>query len=204
MTESIIDIAHKDLSRGADTLAQAFQGDPLFTYIFGTPQHYDRVAPWMLSTWIRWCINYGKAWATPEFEAVALRRLPGHYHMSMWSLLRAGMLATPIKLGWASFRRLDQVVRLMEEEHKAILGKQLYWYCQTLGVVPAQQGKGFGRSLMQHTFALADAGQLPCYLETTMERNVEIHRRQGYVVRKVVEVPASELRLIIMVRPPRV
>ena len=203
MRPSVVEIALEDIPRGAATLTRGFRGDPFFTYIFGDLERYDRCAPWMFGTWIRWCIRYGRAWTTPGFEAVALRRVPGRYDMSLWTLFRAGILASPLRIGPSSFQRFATLVRLMEKRHEAIMKQQPHWYCQTIAALPEVQGQGFGRALMQHTFALADAERVPCYLETTTPRNVEIHQRQGYEVKEVIEVPGSDLVLTLMVRQPR-
>lgn len=203
MSAAVKDISRQEISAAGQTLARAFRSDPLYAYIFGRQEHYDRVAPWMFSTWTRWSVLYGKAWATPGMEAVALRRMPGRFRVSLWSLLRTGMLATPRRLGAEAMGRFDVVIRLLEEKHAQIMGGAPHWYCWVLGVVPERQGQGMGGVLMRHTFAHADRDALPCYLETTSEHNVRIHGSQGYEVRDTLRVPGSDVTLYLMVRPPQ-
>ena len=51
-----------------------------------------------------------------------------------------------------------------------------------LGVEPDRQGQGIGSALIQPVLGRADAEGLPCYLETTKERNVTFYRRHGFDV----------------------
>jgi GNAT superfamily N-acetyltransferase len=203
MASTVIDIQSKDIPAAANVLTAAFRGDPLFAYIFGNLEHYNRAAPWMFATWVRWVMLYGKAWATPNIEAVALRKVPGNYHVSPWSIIRSGMLPTPIKLGMETYRRFDRVVTLLEKKHDELMGMSPHWYCECIAVVPGQQGKGLGKLLMEHTFQMAYADGLPCYLETASEKALSIHLKHGYEVRETVQVPDSELKICLMVRPHR-
>jgi GNAT superfamily N-acetyltransferase len=195
------DITEETLQPAACTIARAFRADPLYMHVFDSIDHYDQVAPWMIETWTRWCMRYGKAWATPNLDAVALRRVPNHYHISLWSLFRTGIYAMPRRLGKASMKRFGVIIRLLEQQHSAIMGHTPHWYCWILAVTPERQGHGVGKVLMRHTFQHADRMRLPCYLETMTETNVQIHGSQGYVLRNTIQVPASDLKLYLMVRP---
>ncbi len=201
MTTSVIDVDRKAIPLAAGILTQAFRDDPIFVHIFGTRQYYDQAAPRLFRTLVRWAALYGKAWATPGLEAVALRRLPGKYQMSVWSLVRAGMLTLPLNIPAA--RRLLSVTSRLAKKHKELMGEQPHWYCQTVAVAPEHQGKGLGRVLMQHTFALADAAGLPCYLEVAADKAITIHQRYGYVAQDLLLIPEAGLKVHLMIRPPR-
>lgn len=53
---------------------------------------------------------------------------------------------------------------------------------------------------MEPVLARAEDDGLPCYLETSNERNVPFYRKHGFAVVKEVVVPGSELRVWGMVR----
>ena len=59
----------------------------------------------MFATWVRWAVLFGKGWMTEDGSAVVLMRSPGKAHMSLRSMIRAGMLPTPFKIGTGGFRR---------------------------------------------------------------------------------------------------
>jgi GNAT superfamily N-acetyltransferase len=54
------------------------------------------------------------------------------------------------------------------------------WYLEMLVVEPAAQRGGVGAALQDHVYAMADAEQLPSYLETQKEDNLVYYRRFGY------------------------
>ena len=202
MSPDVIDLQPQHIPAAAQTLTQAFRDDPLFRYLYGDLDLYDRVAPWMFGTWVKWSILYGKAWASPGIEAVALRRQPGRYRMSTWSMIRAGMLPTERKMGKAAFQRLQRFLDAAEDAHTAIMGDQPHWYCQNVAVAPEHQGRGLGGVLMNHTFALADAAGLPCYLETETDKALAIHSHLGYELRRTIDLSDGAFRFYAMVRPP--
>ena len=65
-----------------------------------------------------------------------------------------------------------------------------HWYLASLGTAVDQQGKGVGSALMRPVLADCDREGLPCYLESSKERNVPFYRRHGFEV--VQEVPLGE------------
>jgi predicted N-acetyltransferase YhbS len=71
-----------------------------------------------------------------------------------------------------------------------------------IGVDPSHHGQGVGSGLIRPVLARADAGNVPCYLETAQPTNVAYYRRLGFrVVDDLVE-PRSGLRLWTFLRDP--
>ena len=112
------------------------------------------------------------------------------------------MIAAPLRLGWAPFRRLMNVMTCIEPLHKRDV-PAAHWYLMSLGVDPPRQGQGVGGRLIQPILARADAERLPCYLETMKERNLPFYRRHGFEV--VVEdvIPKGGPRFWTMRRDPK-
>ena len=79
-----------------------------------------------------------------------------------------------------------------------------HWYLYLLGVEPARQGRGVGRALLAPTLARADAGGVPCYLETQNSRNVGFYERLGFRVTSDGWAPGTTLRVWTMRREPGV
>ncbi len=199
---NIIEIKKQDISRASEVLAEAFCDDPIFRYIFKTPENYKRSAAWMFSTWVRWAVIYGKAWMTEDGKAVVLMRSLETPGMSLWSMIRAGMLPTPVKLGLASFRRFYfEVVSLLDKKHAEIMGSKPHWYGWMIGVAPAQ--RGIGRELLNYCFDIADRAQLPIFLETATEKNVALYNHKEFEVRDKVRFTQGDFTLYFMVRPPQ-
>lgn len=115
-------------------------------------------------------------------------------------MFRSGMLSTPSILGKQGFKRLMQLDDLVVKERKKNMGLQQYWYCWMLGTQPEYQSKGWGKALMQHTFNIAEATLLPCYLETASESAKQVHIKNGYKLLSELILPESDVLLTSMIR----
>jgi ribosomal protein S18 acetylase RimI-like enzyme len=198
----IRNIEQRDVRRAGEVLANAFRGYPFFEYCLGA-DNFDRMAPGMFASFVRWTMLCGKAWTTSDLNAVALRRPPGTPSMGFWNTLRSGLVVAFLRMDGATRRRFGRAAPIVEETHQRIMGDQPHWHCWMMGVLPAHQGTGVGRQLMRYTFDQSDRAGLPCYLETFSESSVRVHESQLYAVREAREIPKTPLTLYAMVRPPQ-
>lgn len=76
------------------------------------------------------------------------------------------------------------------------------WYLDQLGVVPARQGTGLGRALVQFGLARAAEAGLPAFLETATERNVRFYESLGFRVADEGSVPGGGPRIWFLRRDP--
>jgi GNAT superfamily N-acetyltransferase len=199
----IRDIELPDVQPAGEVLANAFRDYPFFEYCLGDADNYDRMAPGMFASFVRWTMLYGKAWTTNDLNAVALRQPPGTRSIGFWNALRSGLALTFLRMDNATGRRFSRTTPIVAETHKQIMGDLPHWHCWMMGVLPARQGTGVGRQLMRYTFEQSDRARLPCYLETFSESSVRVHESQLYSIRKAVEIPETPLTLYAMVRPPQ-
>ncbi len=72
-----------------------------------------------------------------------------------------------------------------------------------VGVVPVAQGKGLGGALIRAGLERVDAAGLPCYLESTKERNLPLYRHFGFQDLPLLEAPAGCPPVWPMWRPAR-
>ena len=85
-----------------------------------------------------------------------------------------------------------------------------HYYVAVMATLPEKQGQGHCGKLMRAISRAADQDQLPCYLESTSERNCKIYQRFGYKVvgHYTVSVEDDEPgslpfeHLYCMLRPP--
>ena len=196
-------IEQPDVQPAAEVLAKAFRGYPFFEYCLGDADKYDRMAPAMFASFVRWTMLYGKAWTTIDLNAVALRQPPGTRSIGFWNALRSGLASTFLWMDSATRRRFGRTAPIVAETHKTVMGDQPHWHCWMMGVLPARQSTGVGRQLMRYTFEQSDRAGLPCYLETFSESSVCVHESQLYSIRKAIEIPETPLTLYAMVRPPQ-
>ena len=196
-------IEQADVQPAGEVLASAFRGYPFFEYCFGDADNYERMAPRMFASFVRWTMFYGKAWSTKDLDAVALRRPPGARSIGFWNAWRSGLASSFLRMDAATRRRFGRATPIIEETHKSIMGDRPHWHCWMMGVLPVAQATGVGRQLMRHTFEQSDRSGLPCYLETFGESSVRVHESQSYSIQKAVAMPKTPLTLYAMVRPPQ-
>ena len=194
-------VEQPDVQAAGEVLANAFRGYPFFKYCLGDADNYERVAPRMFASFVRWTMLYGKAWTTNDLSAVALRRPPGTRSIGFWNALRSGLASTFLRMDTATRRRFGRAAPIVEKTHKSIMGDQPHWHCWMMGVLAARQGAGLGGQLMRYTFEQSDRAGLPCYLETFSESSVSVHESQSYSIREMVKIPETPLTLYAMVRP---
>lgn len=200
-TPLIRDVEHTDVKLAGKVLAKAFRGYPFFEYCLGNADSYERMAPAMFASFVRWSMLYGKAWVTSDLTAVALRQPPGTRSIGIWNALRSGLAFTFMRMDNATSRRFRRAAPVVSETRIRIMGDKPYWYCWMLGVLPARQVSGVGGRLMRYTFEQSDQSGLPCYLETFGEDSVQVHESQSYSVREAITIPETPLTLYAMVRP---
>ena len=201
MDYRIISLTKNDIDRAAGVFSEAFRYDPLFEYAFGSFENYDRYAFWMFKTWVKWGVRYADVWATEGFESVAIRRFPGSPGYNWLNMLKTGIAFTPFKVGVDITRRLSRVVGAVEKKHTAIMTNKPHVYCQNLATREAFRGMGFGKALMEHTFMKAGQSGLPCYLETTTEKTMLIHRAKVYELAETFSIEGTAFTVYVMIRP---
>ena len=140
----IRDIEHPDVQPAGEVLANAFRGYPFFEYCLGDADNYERMAPRMFASFVRWTMLYGKAWATSDLNAVALRQPPGTRSMGFWNAWRSELVFTFLRMDNATRRRFSCATPIVAETHKAVMDDQPHWHCWMMGVLPARQGTGSG------------------------------------------------------------
>ena len=197
------DIEQPDVQPAGRVLANAFRDYPFFEYCLGDANNYVRMAPGMFASLVRWTMLYGKAWATSDLNAVALRQPPGTRSIGIWNALRSGLAFSFLRMDGATRQRFSRTTPIVAETHKGIMGDRPHWHCWMMGVLPTRQGTGVGRQLMRHTFEQSDRAGLPCYLETFSESSVRVHESQFYSIRETITIPGTPLTLYAMVRPPQ-
>ena len=196
-----IRLASAMADQAAAVLARAFRDDPMLRFLLPDDAARARVLPWFLGTTVRYGLRHGEVYATPgTIEGVAIWLPPGQTRLTLGRMLRAGMLAAPLRFGLAAFGRFLALVNHVEGVHKRS-APMPPWYLWGLGVEPARQGRGLGGALLGPVLARADTAGTPCYLETFNPASVPFYRRHGFAVTAEEDVPNGGPRVWAMLRP---
>src|SRR5262249_2042717 len=93
-----------DARRTAVVLAHAFEDDPPMRYAFPDDDHRRHILPWLIGLNVRYGTRYGEVYATPGYEGAAIWLPPGQTTMTLWRMVRSGMLAVPFRVRWPMLR----------------------------------------------------------------------------------------------------
>ncbi|KAF3901502.1 hypothetical protein ABW20_dc0106134 [Dactylellina cionopaga] len=82
-----------------------------------------------------------------------------------------------------------------------------YWSILRSGTLPAARGLGYARKLVEYVTKIADATNVPCYLESSHPNNRKIYERFGFDFKRQVNLTrvnrgTSSIPWDIMVREP--
>ena len=76
------------------------------------------------------------------------------------------------------------------------------WHLAFISVDPAQQNKGLGSALLEHTLRVIDQEKKLAYLESTNEANLTLYQRHGFELEGNIQA-GNSLSLFPMIREPR-
>ena len=176
-----------------DTLIDAFATDPVQLWIFGTEAR---------------CRRYGRAFFAMHARRLTARGLAWHTDggASVWApegQWRESPADTARVVGRGFVGALPHPIRalrgLLSLEHHH--PREPHVYLAAIGVRPGSQGQGLGSALLKPGLAYADARGLPCYLESSNERNVPLYERHGFEVRALHHMPGGGPPMWLMWRP---
>lgn len=197
-------VGRADVIRAAALLAHAFHADPLMCYAIPDPRQRRHLLPWLISLTLRDGCRHGAVYATAGFEGAAVWLPPGRARRTPWRMLRAGMVAAPLRVHWSILRRLAAVEARSQALH-ARYAPEPHWYLAQIGVEPALQRQGIASRLLRPMLAHMDAQALPCYLETENASNVAIYERYGFrvVAQEAGQTTSSGPHIWAMLRAAR-
>ncbi len=158
-------------------LVRAFDDDPVVRTIFTTPGRRRRGLAAFFGAQLDDLLPFGWVQTTEDRDGVALWAPPGK------RLFGGGARALPRLLPVLPHvvgRTLSTVSHLSHLE--GLQPEEPVWYLATLGTEPERQGRGVGSALLAPALHRADTQGLPCYLESSKERNLSFYGRHGFEV----------------------
>jgi GNAT superfamily N-acetyltransferase len=171
---------HVDAAIGL--LAAAFQDDPIFCFHFPNPQLRRKVLELFFGDVVRAHLRINHvhaAFAGASLIGAAVWRPPNAV-VTGWSF-RLRSLITRCRLLTRSPRagkKLLQGFARLEATHP----DTPHWYLFFIGIDRRRRGHGLGARLMAPVLQAADAGRMPCYLETPFRQTLPFYRKLGYEV----------------------
>ena len=187
-----------DVDAMAAQLAKSFWDDPVTSHIFRREASRDAGLRAYFATQMRSdYLPFGGCYTTEGYAGSAIWAPAGKpLHTGLGAVLT---MMPVLPYVWNRLPTTLRLLNVIESMHP----KEPHWYLASLGTAVEMQGKCIGGALMRPVLAHCDAAGLPCYLESSKERNVPFYRRHGFEVVREVPLPNGGPPIWTMWREPR-
>ncbi|KAI1749897.1 hypothetical protein F4782DRAFT_285519 [Xylaria castorea] len=130
----------------------------------------------------------------PDYEAVALWMPPGKDSDDWLTILRSGMWRLYYQLSAEGRRRYyDELLPVLHQTKHEVMGDRddNCYYLVYLGTKPSGQRRGYGRKLIDHMAAKADAEGCAMYLESSSVKNNGYYNKFGFEIKRDIYLGAD-------------
>jgi len=135
--------------------------------------------------------------------------MPPGKNMDDWfTIFRSGLWRLYYKLSReGKVRFYSEFLPLLHRTKEEVLGDRddQSLYLVYIGTKPGARGKGYARALIEHGLAMADAANIPTYLESSAKCNETYYQKMGFKLKREItlERAGKPIKLGIMVREPK-
>ena len=180
-------------SRAIDSIVLGFGADPICRWLYPEPQKYLTNFPTLIRSFGGGAFEHSSAYHIQNYAGAALW-LPPDVHPDEEGL---------IELFQGSFDgvQLDEVFSMFEQMDN-FHPDEPCWHLALIAVDPAQQNKGLGSALLEHTLKAVDRDKKLAYLESTNEANLTLYQRHGFELVGNIQA-GSSLSMFPMIREPK-
>ena len=198
--ENVKPLEKKEIQKVSESLARAFEEDPLFLYCLDGMENKHEKRVQIFKVLLKYGLRYGNAVNTQNLEGSMawFSQIEKYEEISTWRLLRSGGLTLVLKLGIKCLKRLDVASEIIVKLRAKYTKKESHWYLAIIGVDPNYQGKGFASILLKYLISTSDS--YPIYLETFVEKNVPIYEHFNFKVVEIATVPDANIPIWAMLR----
>ena len=168
-----------DLGSVVDTIAVAFQNDPVWSWVFPDdarrPEQFLRWWP----LFVEGALPQGFTWMTENAETVAVWVPPGGVELTPEAEASIPPLLDEL-LGARSRVALGALLQF-EAAHPH---DEPHYYLSFVATHDAHRGRGIGEQLLARNLEQIDAEHFPAYLESSNPKNLTRYQRLGFVPRQ--------------------
>ncbi len=192
-------LSARQIEPASKVIARAFHNEFLTVHLFPSDSDWASLLP-VYRFILNYGLLYGEVHATSSnLEGIAVWWPPHGTNMSIWKALRAGVWSLSLKVNPLILLRFLPVQRVSSEAHKRRVPFP-HWYLSLICVDPKHQGKGYGGTLLKSMLTRIDSERLPCYVETTNDRNVSFYEHHGFRVVETSEIQGTRIKFWAMLR----
>jgi ribosomal protein S18 acetylase RimI-like enzyme len=198
--KGLVRLDKRNMEKASQMFTRAFYNDPFSLYAFPDTKERDSRLIYMNEMSLRYGMRYGMVYAPSErIEGGAIWMPPGKATLSILGFLLSGGITPIIKMGLKTELKMLPLDKFMEQKHRKLVPYP-HWYLALLGVDPQYQKQGYAGKLLRPMLEKLDAENMPCYLETSSEKNCLMYRHFGFEIIDEYVLPKADIRLWAMLR----
>lgn len=206
-SSDVVQLQNSQVSDAGLIAAQAFENDPVFTYIISDDREFRlQSLTWLMNRVITYSTQYNHVYTTPDLEGIAAWLPPGKISSNPLQLLKMAwdlqLYALPTKIRWSRLGRCLTLLSAVEQAHQQDMGDSPHWYLGLMIVNPECQGRGVGSRLLQPILQRASNEGLVCYLDTFTEQAVRFYQKNGFEIVQVQKIASDAPPFWTMKRNP--
>ena len=199
-SNKLLRLTRKDRDAGAAVLGRAFTEYELLRHYFHDKKERRAVADTFSFILLSVSLKYGEVYASSEkLEGVAAWLPPGKATFGGWQIIRSVPLSIIFRFARLGASRMWVYGRYVDNLHRKLVPYP-HWFLQIIGVDPEYHGQGFSSRLVMPVLQRIDRERMPCFLDTSNEKNVAIYRRFGFELVSEDKIPGTELTSFAMLR----
>lgn len=182
-----------EAARSIDTIVLGFSADPILRWLYPEPQEYLKYFPILTQLYGGRAFDHNSAYHVDGHLGSALWLPPGVYPdgENLVSLLQDSLRESILD---DTFSLLEQMEKFHPDEP--------CWHLAFVAVDPAQQGKGLGSRILEHSLKACDKDRKIAYLESTNSANLSLYLRHGFELVGEIQAGSSPL-MFPMIREPQ-
>jgi GNAT superfamily N-acetyltransferase len=156
----------KDRSLVVNILTQSFDDNKSVNYIIKQDRNRTRRLARLMEYSFDYCQLFGEVWLSADHTACALTVLPETKQTTLRSIALDASLALSC-IGLANLKK----VLTRETAIKKVHPSENFYYLWFIGVLPPEQNRGAGTTLLESIIQRGESLHRPIYLETSMAQN---------------------------------
>lgn len=194
------EITNEDIRKTTNVLFNAFVDYPIYKHLLPNESQRRKRLPFFFQNITKYAAHNGEIIRTSKnYEGIMLLLRPPAFPISVSRLIWHGALFYPFKMGIPFIFRLIHFGDYIDNMHINQLNSD-HLYLWMLVVDPQHQGQQFGKKMIQYFIEKQNEYQIPGYLETAEEKNVQIYSKYGFKLKDTQKLPKSEVLNYALVR----
>ncbi len=182
----VYSVKKEQFKQASMVLSDAFFEDPIWKGLIPDNERRKLFMPEMNEFLLHVGLKVGRVFASSDqLEGVAVWFPAKTANMGFRHIFFNGLFPMIMKI-YKKYKKemmhMMKSLKIIEKDRVRIMKGQNYLYLAVIGVSPKHQGKGNSSKILKGLFEESRRLQVPVYLETETENNVEMYKHLGFSV----------------------